>query len=122
PGSVYIRVQSEVVTDSARVQVRSLNSPAITSASPAMFQPGVAATITGTNFSALASDVQVLVNGVSAAVSSTSTTSISFTVPAAQSLPCSTTGPVPLAVVINGDTTTVNQPLTMATQRTLSVG
>jgi hypothetical protein len=121
-GTVYIRAESEGVSDSAIVRVRSLSAPSITAASPAMLAPGAQGTITGANFSANPADVAVLVNGAPAAVTAATAASVTFTVPSATALPCSATGPVPLAVVVNGDTATFNHPLSMATPRTLAVG
>lgn len=122
PGSVYIRAQSENVSDSALARVRSLNAPSITSASPAILGPGGSATIRGANFSATVADVSVLVNGVAAPVTASTATTVTFTVPPAMALPCTATGPVPIAVVVNGDTATLDHPLSMATPRSLGVG
>lgn len=122
PGSVYIRAASEGVSDSALARVRSPNAPSIASATPSILGPGASATITGTNFSATAADVSVLVNGVVAPVTASTPTSVTFTVPSAMALPCTATGPVPLSVVVNGDTATFNHPLSIATQRSIAVG
>jgi Big-like domain-containing protein/IPT/TIG domain-containing protein len=122
PGTVYIRATSETITDSARVLVPNPNAPSITTVAPATMVAGATATITGKNFGAAAIDNTVLVNGVVAAVTAATGTSITFTLPPATSLPCSPTGPVPVNVVVAGDTATFQHPMSMATQRTLAVG
>jgi hypothetical protein len=121
-GTAYIRATAESAVDSVQIRVRSLNAPTASAASPALLSPGTTATITGTNFSTTVSENQVLVNGAPAAVTAATATSLTFRVPAATSLPCSATGPVPLAVLVNGDTALINHPLKMATPRSLQVG
>ena len=122
PGYVYIRAESEGVRDSVRLRVKSLNSPSITGSGPALITPGGAGTVTGVNFGATPNENEILVNGVSATITAASATSVSFTVPAAITLPCTPTGPVPVSVIANADTSTTSMTLQMATQRTLAVG
>ncbi len=121
-GSTFVVASSEGKRDSVSLRVRSLNAPAISTTTPAQWTPGTAATVTGANFSAVASENQVIVNGVLASVTSSTTTTVTFTIPSATALPCSPTGPVPIAVVVNGDSAVSTANLRMATPRTLAVG
>lgn len=75
------------------------NPPTISSITPDSGPVGTSVTITGTNFSATASNNSVTVNGVSANVNSSTTTSITFTVPAT-----ATTGNV--VVTVDGQSAT----------------
>ncbi|MBL8982563.1 MAG: Ig-like domain-containing protein [Gemmatimonadetes bacterium] len=121
-GSAFIRATSEGKSDSVSLRVKSLNAPTIATTTPAQWAPGTTATITGTNYSAVPSENEVVINGVSIPVTSSTTTAVTFTVPAATALPCSPTGPVPVGVVVNGDTALSTANLRVATQRTLAVG
>lgn len=121
-GSTFIIASSEGKRDSVSLRVRSLNAPTIATTTPAQWTPGVDATVTGANFSTVAAENEVLVNGVRASVSASTASTVTFTVPAASSLPCSATGPVPIAVVVNGDSAVSTANLRMATPRTLAVG
>ena len=121
-GNVFIRASADGRTDSVNVRVRNLVTPAITGTPSTILVPDGPAGITGTNFGATIGDNQVLVNGVPATISAASATSISFTVPSKSQLPCSATGPVPVAVVVGGDTATATVQLRVATARTLAVG
>ncbi|MBL8962229.1 MAG: Ig domain-containing protein, partial [Gemmatimonadetes bacterium] len=121
-GSAFIRATSEGKSDSVSLRVKSLNAPTFATTTPSQWAPGTAATITGTNFSTIASENEVLVNGVSAAITASTATTVSFTVPAATALPCSATGAVPVGVVVNGDTAVGTANLRVATQRTLALG
>ena len=78
--------------------------------------------ITGANFGATIGDNELLVNGVVATITAASPTSISFTVPSRSKLPCSATGPVPIALIVGGDTAAASVQLRVATERTLAVG
>jgi hypothetical protein len=122
PGSVYIRGEAEGKRDSVRLRVKSLNAPAITGTSQGQLTPGATGTLLGTNFGAQPNDNEVLVNGVQAAVTAASPTSVSFTVPPVTALPCTPTGPAQIMIVANADTATVSMSLSMATPRALAVG
>ena len=121
-GSAFIRATSEGKSDSVSLRVKSLNAPTISTTTPAQWSPGTAATITGTNFSPTLSENEVLVNGVTAPITSVTATTVSFTVPAATALPCSPSGSVPVGVVVAGDTALGTANLRVATARTLAVG
>lgn len=121
-GSAFIRATSEGKSDSVSLRVKSLNAPTIATTTPAQWAPGTSATITGTNYSAVPSENEVVINGVSTPVTSSTTTTVTFTVPATTALPCSPTGPVPVGVVVNGDTALTTANLRVATPRTLAVG
>jgi hypothetical protein len=54
--------------------------------------------------------------------SAATTTRLTVSVPSLQQLPCSPTGPVPVIVVVNGDSATGSAALRMATPRTLGLG
>jgi hypothetical protein len=121
-GSVHIRAATGGRTDSVSVRVRNLVSPAITGTSSTILVPGGTGSLTGTNFGPSIADNLVVLNGVPAAVTAASTTSITFTVPSKSQLPCTATGPVPVALVVAGDTATATVSLQVATTRTLAVG
>ncbi len=122
PGTVYIRASTEGRLDSISLRVRSLVTATITGTTSTQLVPGGTGGLTGTNFGATIADNVVLVNGVSATITSASSTAITFTVPAKTALPCTATGPVPVALVANGDTASTNMFLSVATPRTLNVG
>ena len=121
-GSTYIIAASEGKRDSVSLRVRSLSTPTVATTTPAQWTPGIAATITGANFSVSAAENEVYVNGVRAAVTAATTTTLSITVPTATALPCSPTGPIGIAVVVNGDSAIGSVNLSVATPRTLAVG
>ncbi|MCC6317048.1 MAG: Ig-like domain-containing protein [Gemmatimonadaceae bacterium] len=121
-GTTWVLAVAEGKRDSISVRVRSLTAPTFGTASPSQWTPGIAATVTGANFSAVPTENEVLVNGIRATVTASTATSVSFTVPSANALPCSPTGPVPVAVIVNGDTASGAAGLAVATPRTLGVG
>jgi uncharacterized protein YjdB len=121
-GNAFIRATSEGKSDSVSLRVKSLNAPTLSTTTPAQWVPGTNATITGTNFSTVTSENEVLVNGVSVPVTTSTATTVSFTVPAATALPCSPSGPVAVGVVVKGDTALGTANLRVATPRTLAVG
>ncbi len=121
-GSVFIRAESEGKRDSVSLRVRSLIVPTIASTSPATWTPGGAATIDGTNFAATPAQNEVYVNSVPAVVTAATGTRLTITVPSITALPCSPTGPVPIAVVVNGDSAVGTAGLQIATPRTLALG
>lgn len=121
-GTAFIVASAEGKRDSVSLRVRSLQAPTVSTSTPSVLTPGITATVTGTNFSAVAAENEVLINGTRAAIVSAAATTIQYTVPSATALPCSPTGPVPLAVVVNGDTATGSATLQMATARSLAVG
>jgi hypothetical protein len=122
PGTVYIRATADTRTDSISLRVRSLVTPSITGTSSATLSPGGTGSLTGTNFGAAIADNQVVLNGVTATVTSASPTAITFTVPAKTALPCTATGPVPVLLISNGDTASATMLLRVATDRSITVG
>ncbi|MEO7963182.1 MAG: Ig-like domain-containing protein, partial [Gemmatimonadaceae bacterium] len=124
PGRVYIRAESETKLDSVPLRVRSLQSPTIVGTSgSATWTPGTSVTVTGTNFAPNAADNQVFISGVNAPVTAATASSLTVTVPAATSLPCTATGPVPVIISVNGDSVSATATLSVATQRAaLAVG
>ena len=121
-GTVYIRAATEGRVDSVSLRVRSLVTPSITGTSSATLVPGGTGSVTGTNFGATVGDNVILVNGVPATVTTATPTSVTFTVPAKELLPCTATGPVPVALLANGDTALASMFLRVATDRSLAVG
>ena len=122
PGNVYIRATTEGKVDSVNLRVRSLITPSITGTSSVTLVPGGTGSITGVNFGATVAENAVVINGVSALVTTASTTEITFTVPAKALLPCTATGPAQVALVANGDTVTTTMFLKVATEFSLTVG
>ena len=121
-GSVFIRAAVDGRTDSISVSVRNLVSPQITGTPSTILIPDGPGGITGTNFGPTIGENVLLVNGIAATITAASPTSITFTVPSTSQLPCSATGPVPIALVVGGDTATATVQLRVATARTLAVG
>ena len=121
-GSTQIVAASEGRADTVVLRVKSLFTPTVTTTTPANWTPGIAATITGTNFSLTPSENEVFVNTAKATVTAATATQLSISVPALTALPCSPTGPVPLVVTVNGESVTGSANLSVATQRTLAVG
>lgn len=122
-GTPYIRVSSEGVTDSVRLRVRSLHAPQVTGGAPSLLTPGITATLTGQNFGATPNENEVLVNGIHATITAASTTSISFTVPSAQELPCvANDASVPVILLAQSDSAPTTRQLHLAQTRALNVG
>jgi hypothetical protein len=121
-GTVFIRATADGHTDSVSLRVRNLVSPTITGTSSTILEPGGTGALTGTNFGPTIADNEVLVNGAPATVVSASPTAITFTVPSKSQLPCTATGPVPVALVVAADTATATVQLKVATPRALAVG
>ena len=122
PGNVYIRAATEGRVDSVSLRVRSLVTPSITGTSSVTLVPGGTGSVTGTNFGATVGDNAILVNGVPATVTTATPTSVTFTVPAKDLLPCTATGPAQVALIANGDTAVASMFLRVATDRSLQVG
>lgn len=122
PGNVYIRAATEGRVDSVNLRVRSLITPSITGTSSVTLVPGGTGAITGTNFGATVADNEVIINGVKAAITTASNTSVTFTVPSKTQLPCTATGPAQVALVANGDTALTTMFLKVATEFSLAVG
>ncbi len=121
-GTTWIIATSEGKRDSISLRVRSLFAPTVVSTAPANWTPGIPATVTGTNFSLVTQENEVYVNGAAAVVTAATATQLSIAVPSATALPCSPTGPVPVVVVVNGDSASGSANLAIATQRTLAAG
>ena len=122
PGNVYIRAAADGRVDSVNLRVRSLVTPSITGTSSVTLVPGGTGAITGINFGATISDNKVVINGVPAVITSASSTSVTFAVPAKTQLPCTATGPAQVALIANGDTALTSMFLKVASERSLAVG
>lgn len=91
-------------------------APQVTGVSPATLVPGASATLTGVNFNATPASNVVNIGGVNATVTGGTTTSLNVTVP------CVSSGSVPVAVTQGGmKGMNYNHPL-QVTQRTVAVG
>lgn len=107
PGTATINATADGKSGSWGVTVTAPTIPNITSITPATLVPGQSATMTGENFSVSAANNLVRVAGTSATVTSSSATSITFTVPAALCAP----GAAAVSVTVNGRASnTVNHP------------
>ena len=108
---VYVSTQTPAGT------VSSL-APQVTSVSPATLVPGSTATITGVNFNASLGSNVVTIGGQTATVTGGSgTTQLTVTVP------CTSTGTVPVQVTQGGmKGAALEHPLQVANRRTLGVG
>lgn len=122
PGYVYIRATADARTDSINLRVRTATPPSISAGPAGEMAAGASATITGTNFGATPADNTVYLNGVVTQVTAASPTSITFTVPARNQLPCTATGAAQVIVAAKGDSATTSGTLRVATARTLNVG
>lgn len=99
--------------DADRISVTPQERPTIASVDPASAQVGAEVTITGTNFSAVASDNEVSFNGNVAEIVSANSTSIVAIVPEA-----ATSGVVDISVInfkASGPTFTLEAPLPIIT-------
>jgi len=101
-------------TFSARVSTVFINS-----ISPAVLSPGVTATITGSGFSATAADNVMYIESTPVTVTSSTPTSITFTVPA---LVCEATHEGTLQLSVLGEPAAKAHTIQAATQRALGVG
>lgn len=119
-GAVTVTATVSGVQGNLQLTVRT--SPAITGSSAATLVPGGSGTITGANFGASTADNSLTINGVPAVITSASTTSVTFTVPAQAQLPCTATGPAQVALIANGDTALTSMFLKVASERSLAVG
>lgn len=122
-GSAYIRATSEGKSDSVLLRIKGLNAPAISGGAPSLLVPGNPATLTGQNFGVTPNDNEVYVNGVRATVTAASLTSLTFTVPSVDALPCvPNDASIPVLLVANADSATAARTLRIATTRTLAIG
>lgn len=92
----------------------------VTSIAPDTLTPGVSATITGTNFSAVAANDTVMIDTMPVVVTAASATQLTVTVPS--SIPCSATHGALVAIRTGGATGARRQMLRVATPRSLQVG
>lgn len=122
PGNVFIRATADTRTDSISVRVRTSTPPSISAGPAGEMVAGAAATITGVNFGATPAENTVYLNGVVTQITSASPTSITFTVPARNQLPCTATGTAQLIVATKGDSAMGTGTLRVANARTLNVG
>jgi len=81
-GKISVTVAGTTVSSSADFVVNPANAPTITAFTPASGDAGVSVNVTGTNFDPNAGATTVKLNGVSAGPSVSSTTALSFPVPA----------------------------------------
>ena len=95
--------------------------PTVTGISPATLTPGVPATITGTSFDPAAAQNTVEIAGVTVVVTAATATQLTVQVPST-GLPCASTQAVNVDVSTIAGTGTKQQPLTVATSRTVAVG
>ena len=114
-GVTAITATSEGKSGSSTVTV-VVGVPAITSVAPATLTPGSTVTIVGTNFSATAGNNVVRIGGVSASITSISTTQITAAVP------CLASGTVPVVVSTGGINSAAVNATLAGTVRTLAIG
>ena len=86
-GSATVSATSEGVSGDAAVTVTPPSPVTIASVSPDPLVEGQSATITGTGFSATASENAVTIDGLAASVTAASTSSLTVTVPTAECKP-----------------------------------
>lgn len=121
-GAATITATLEGKTATVTVTVLQPGSPVIASVSPATLLPGGSGTVTGSNFGTVTSNLALTVAGVPAGITSSTATTINFTLPAT-GLPCQLTQAVPVAVTRTGvQSASVNHPLRTATQRSFALG
>jgi hypothetical protein len=106
-GAISVTVGANTATSATNFTVTTASAPGITSFTPTSGPVGTAVTITGTNFSTTPGNNTVKFNGVTAAVSASTATSITTTVPAG-----ATTGTISVAVGANTATSSTNFTVT----------
>ena len=106
--------------DSATIEIRSSQSPLVTSISPSELQAGGTATITGQNFQTVPGANSVTIDGVHAQVTAATATQLTVMVP---TFPCQATHPASVVVSTGpGLITASQQLLAAAPQQSLAVG
>ena len=111
-GKITVEVNGETAFSTTDFTVtQSVALPSITSFTPAQGSIGTSVTITGANFSAIASNNSIRFNGVTAIVTSATATEIQTTVPSG-----ATTGKV--TVEVNGQTATSTTDFTVTSSVT----
>src|SRR5688572_31849164 len=116
-GTATITATSSGKSGTAAVTVTAVAGPAISSVTPATLVPGATATITGSRFHSNEANNAVTIGGVTAVVTSASTTQLQVTVP------CIPSGNVPVVVSVGGSASAaVSRPLQVTSQHSLAVG
>ncbi len=123
-GDVQIVASAETKTATARITVRSAQSPTapgIASISVPIITAGATITLTGRNFSATRDSNIVRIDGVTATVMAASATALTVTVPSS-GFACRPTSNATVEVQVRAELGAREHPLRVATQRTLGVG
>ncbi|CAA9313048.1 MAG: hypothetical protein AVDCRST_MAG11-1618, partial [uncultured Gemmatimonadaceae bacterium] len=116
-GTATITATSEGQRGDATITgVPAVETPTITSVSPAVLRPGTTVTITGTGFTAGADSTVVSVRGVAAPAVVSSATQITATVP------CVAGGAAPVRVAVRGVASAPAPAEVQVAQRSLAVG
>jgi len=109
--------------DTATITIHAQSAPVVTAIAPSELQPGIAATITGQNFSTMPSVNSVSIDGVPVQVTAATATQLNITLPPTTSFPCEATHVAPLVISTGpGLVTTSPQLLASAPQDSLNVG
>ena len=120
PGAVDITATSEGVSGSVPLTVNALpGSVVVTAVTPALLVEGQTATISGAGFSASTTGNTVTIDGVVAAVTSASATSLTITVPSAGCMPARD---AVITVAAGGQTGSRTHPVRPAAFTNLPVG
>lgn len=107
-GKISVTVAGNTATSGSDFTIQTTALPTITSFSPSAGPIGTAVTITGTNFSTIPSENTVMFNGTNAAVSASTASSITTTVPSG-----ATSGKI--TVTLAGNTATSATDFTITT-------
>ncbi|HMJ18609.1 MAG TPA: IPT/TIG domain-containing protein, partial [Gemmatimonadaceae bacterium] len=117
PNTVTATVNGVAPASLALTTVAS--SVSITSVTPSPMVPGAAVTINGSGFSATSTEDVVTVDGLTATITTASSTQITFVAPAS---PCAPTHQANLELVVNGASGFARPTLRPGTLRTIPVG
>jgi hypothetical protein len=121
-GTTVVTASGGGYSDETTVEVRDGVRPVITEISPATLTPGDTATITGTAFSATASQNEVTVGGVAVTVVSATPTRLRIAMPVLGVFPCGPTAVREVRVSVGGLVTSAQHPVAGAARRELGIG
>jgi hypothetical protein len=121
PGTAQVTATSEGVTESVQVSITALpGSVVIQSVTPALLIEGSEGVISGTGFSAEPTQNVVTIDGIAAQITSSTATTITFTVPSSGCHPARSNAAV--RVLVGGDAAQVSHSVRPAEFTTFPVG
>ena len=121
-GNTVVTATSESIEAEVQVEVTASSILVVSSITPAVLTPDVAAVITGTGFSPTAAQNTVTINGIAVGVTAATSTQLTVTLPGANQFPCAATHNASISITANGETGITQHPLRVATPQTLNAG